>query len=361
MNKRRYLILCIAVLSLVLLAGCGKKSKKEEHKTEHKTEDVQELIEQKESYIFGLSGMNMSDPYFDILKQAMEIELSDYEITLEVKDALMDQELQNQQINEFIEEGVDLVFLSPVDKTGINPGIEALNKASIPVINIDTQVDDMSNVKAFVGSDNKDIGLMCGEHLIEKMPEGGNIVIIENPSSHAVNDRINGFEYALSKENFQVVSRKEATYDVDGAYEAMKLAIEECNAKNVDIDAVMCGNDNMALGVEKALEEAYGKIRVHGESEEGYSDSSEKTFYNEDGKRILVYGVNGSPDVKDALSSRGSYIVATVAQSPINMGTKAVEIAIDIIKNRDYEKEVITPSYLINNGNIVLYGTNGWQ
>lgn len=361
MNKKRYFILFIAVISIALMAGCGKKSKKEEHKTENKTEEVQEFIEQKDSYVFGFAGMNMSDPYFQVLKQAMEIELSDYEIELEIADAVMDQKTQLEQINQFIEDGVDLVFLSPVDKTGIQSGIDALNEAGIPIVNIDSPVDDIDSVKAFVGSDNKDIGYMCGEHLIEKKPEGGNVVIMEDLSSHALNERINGFEQALSKENFQVVARKEILCNTDSAYEAMKEVIEECAAKNIKIDAVMCGNDNMAIGVENALEEFYGiksSDSIENESEEAEkSETKEETSVDD----IFVYGVNGSPAVKEILSDKESYIVATVAQSPINMGMEAVEIAIDIIKNRDYDDKVITPSYLINNGNIVLYGTNGWQ
>ena len=353
MNKKRYFILLIAVLSLMLMAGCGKKNKKVEHKTEQKTEDVQTFIEQKDSYVFGFAGMNMSDTYFDILRQAMEIELSDYEIELRIADADMDQFIQLEQINQFIEDGVDLVFLSPVDKIGIQPGIDALKEAGIPIINIDSPVDDMDSVNAFVGSDNKDLGFMCAEHLIERMPEGGNLVILENNSSHAVNERINGFEQALSKENFQVVKRKNIGSDEGSAYEAMMSVIEECNAGNIDIDAVMCGNDNMAIGAERALEEVYGKIPV-------IDEESEETV-TEEIHRIFVYGVNGSPEVKEQLSDKESYIVASAAQSPINMGMEAVEIAVDLIKNRDYEKKVITPSFLIHNGNIVLYGTNGWQ
>ena len=358
MDKKRYLILLVAVLSLSLMAGCGKKSKKEEHKTENKTVDVQEFIEQKESYVFGFAGMNMSDPYFDVLKQAMEIELSDYEIELTIADAAMDQDTQLAQIQQFIEDDVDLVFLSPVDKTGIQPGIDALKEAGVPIINIDNPVDDIDSVNAFVGSDNKDIGLMCGEHLVDKMPEGGNVVIIEDLTSHAVNDRINGFEQALSKENFQVVARRNIVSDTQGAYEAMISVLEECSAKKVDIDAVMCGNDNMALGVEQALEEVYGKIPV-GENEDELN--ADATIENTPGEKVFVYGVNGSPSVKEVLYNKGSYIVATAAQSPINMGMEAVEIAVDLIKNRDYDEKVITPSFLINNGNIVLYGTNGWQ
>ena len=96
----------------------------------------------------------------------------------------------------------------------------------------------------------------------------------------------------------------------------------------------------MALGVEKALEEVYGKITVEDTDVELEEDITEDTTKND--KRIFVYGVNGSPDVKEVLASKESYIVATVAQSPINMGMQAVEIAVDLIKNRDYDKEVTT-------------------
>ena len=371
MNKKKYLIFLTALLAVVLTAGCGKKNKDKEHTPAPVKEETIELFEQKDNYVFGFAGTDMEDPFFDIVKRAMEIEFADYEIELRTSAAGSDQDLQLEQINAFIEEGVDIVFLSPVDKELVKPGLEALDEAHIPVINIDSKVDDLSLVHSFVGSNNKELGKMCAEHLVAKLPEGGNVVILENFSSHAVNDRINGFEQELSKENFQVVGRRETTCDFEGGYEAMMSLYEACSEKNVKIDAVMCGNDNMALGAEKALEEIYNvkpKVVTEEEREKEALLLSEMTdeeraevealkYKN----RVLVYGVNGSPEAKETLAKNGSFIVATAAQSPINIGMEAAEIALDIIKNKEYETEVTTPSYLIHNGNIVLYGTNGWQ
>lgn len=107
-------------------------------------------------------------------------------------------------------------------------------------------------------------------------------------------------------------------------------------AENPKIDAVMCGNDQVALGVLEAMEEA-GR------------------------KDILVYGVDGSPGAKSELSKADTAMAGTGAQSPINIGKKAVETGIAILEGNDYEKEYYEATFFINKENVEMYGTDGWQ
>lgn len=76
-----------------------------------------------------------------------------------VRDPASDADLQNEQIRELINEGVQAVFLCPVDWEKITPALEALKEADIPVINLDTEVKETSLVSAFVGSDNENAGI----------------------------------------------------------------------------------------------------------------------------------------------------------------------------------------------------------
>ena len=102
------------------------------------------------------------------------------------------------------------------------------------------------------------------------------------------------------------------------------------------IDAVMCGNDRMALGVLQALQES-GRTGVK------------------------IYGVDGSPEMKQELASGTEAVAGTAAQSPVNIGKSAVETLLALRNDEKYEEETIVETFFIDGDNVELYGTNGWQ
>ena len=61
----------------------------------------------------------------------------------------------------------------------------------------------------YTSSDNKNAGYICGEDLIKKSPDGGTVAILECPTQNSMNERITGFEEAISKaeKGFEVVDR----------------------------------------------------------------------------------------------------------------------------------------------------------
>ena len=210
--------------------------------------------------------------------------------------------------------------------------LEALEEADIPVINLDTEVKDADYITAFVGSDNRNAGYVCGENLIEKKPDGGRIVIVESSSVNSVIERITGFEEAISNAGFEVVQR----IDAGGDMSAVKSAVAEIIQSGEQIDAIMCGNDQMAEQVLAALSEA------------GNSDP-------------LVYSVDGSPVTKSALMDPGSPMEGIGAQSPINMGKTAVKVATAVLNGTAFDRETYEETFFINRDNVEMYGTDGWQ
>lgn len=329
MKKRIISILLVVILIMGMVSGCKKNAGTPEDNAI--VENVEEEEEEK-GYVFGYSCIDKSNPYFDTLQMAIETELKERNATLSVKNPALNIDTQIEQINEFIAEGVDGVFLCPVDWEGIEPAIMALKEADIPIINIDTEVKDIDFVDAYVGSDNKNAGFVCGENLIKKLPEGGKVVILESPSMNSINDRITGFEEAISNGGFEVVARADVKGDLQTAMDEMERILREQS----EIDAVMCGNDQSALG---AL------VSVNVAKRDG----------------ILVYGVDGSPDLKKELMKSGTQIAGTGAQSPINIGKSAVEVAFAILEQENYDKFTYEPTFFIDKDNVELYGTDGWQ
>ena len=111
-----------------------------------------------------------------------------------------------------ISQGIDAMFLNPAEAEGILPALDALKGANIPIVNFDTEVADMSYVTSYVGSDNYNAGYVCGEDLAKKVPDGGDILVLDSPTMQSVTDRTNGFLDAIKESGvtFNVVGQQDA-------------------------------------------------------------------------------------------------------------------------------------------------------
>ena len=332
LRKKISLLLAVLLVCMLGMTACKKDvGTPEDNATAE--EDTDENADQ-EKYLIGFSVIDMENPYFITLESATREVVEADDSTLITKDPGGNADKQAKQIDEMIKDGINAIILSPVDWEKITPALEALKEADIPVINVDTQVKEMSYVDAYVGSDNKNAGYICGEDLIKKSPDGGTVAILECPTQNSVNERITGFEETLAKaENgFEIVARE----DTSGEFQKSLEAAQKILSENSDIVAIMCGNDQMAVGAKTAMNVA----------EQG---------------QILIYGVDGSPDIKKELKKTENQIAGTVAQSPISMGKDAANTVLNILNGKDYEKEIKENVFMINQENVDMYGVDGWQ
>lgn len=338
MKNRKLSALLVCLLIVVLaLTGCKKSvGTPEDNPVKEETEEGEEQAETEEDvHTFGFSGIDMQNPYFITLENAVREAVEKEDATLITKDPKGDDKLQAAQLQEMIDEGVDAVFVSPVDWESITPSLQSLQEAGVKVINVDTQVKEMDYVDAYVGSDNKEAGHLCGESLKTALPNGGKVLILESPAQNSVNERITGFEEVISKADpgFEIVARE----DTNGQFEkALELAKAELTA-HPDINAIMCGNDQMAVAAQTAV-----------------------NLLNM--KDVVIYSVDGSPDIKKELLKGDTQIAGTAAQSPINIGKTAVELAFAILNEEEYEKETYVEIIdMITRENVEMYGADGWQ
>lgn len=334
MKKRVMLLFLTAAFEGILLSGCKKNVGTPEDNAVVETDEKESRPEeeQESGLLLGYSSADMSNPFYETLKESIKNSLEEQGDRILVKDAENNADTQNAQISEMIEAGVDAVFLCPVDAEAVTPALEELQEADIPVINLDTRVAETGYVDAFIGSDNQNAGYVCGSDLAEQRPDGGRVVIVEKPSVSSINERITGFEEAIYNDGFEVVARINAGM----GEESLQSDLRKLFGEDSHIDAVMCGNDQMAVQVLDVLKET------------GYED-------------ILVYSVDGSPQIKSALADLSSPMQAVGAQSPINIGKKAVETAIALLDGGAYDEEASIETFLINRENVEMYGTDGWQ
>lgn len=323
----------IAALLLILSMGlisCAKPAggTPEDNPVPQEEEEEEEIV----SYKFGFSCISMENPYYETLEAFIREAIEESGSTLISRDPKGDSTAQIQQIRDMIADGIQAIFLCPVDWEKIAPALTELKEADIEIINLDTQVQDREEVDAYVGSDNINAGVICGEKLIEAAPDGGQVVILECTTQNSIIDRINGFEETIAGKGFEVVERSETGGKKDEAKTQMARILKEQD----HITAVMCGNDQIALGALEAIEEA-------GRSE------------------MMIYSVDGSPKLKQELAKDGSLVVGIAAQSPINIGKSAVTVALQIMNGERYEKETLEEVLFIDRSNVGMYGVDGWQ
>ena len=77
-----------------------------------------------------------------------------------------------------------------------------------------------------------------------------------------------------------------------------------------------------------------------------------------DGK-ILVYGVDGSPDGKGMIAE--GIMTATSAQFPRKIGRMAADVIYRFFDGEEIPKRVLVQTELVTIENLEEYGTDGWQ
>jgi len=342
MKKVLCLVLCLA-LSVSLLAGCKKDAgdtKKDTQKTEDAAkdegkkavEDAKNEVGKKEHYTFGYTCMDGTNPFFVILEKTIREEVEKRGDKLISTDPANDVTLQITQIEDMITQGIDAIFLNPAEAEGILPALDMLKEAGIPIINFDTEVANLEYVESYVGSDNYNAGYVCGEDLAKKRPEGGPIIVLDSPTMNSITDRVKGFMDAIEGKGFTVVAQQDAKGNLEVA---MGIA-EDLLQAHSDVVAIFGGNDPTALGALAAANAA------------GLTD-------------VLIYGVDGSPDIKAEIASGNSLIEGSGAQSPINIAKISVEVMYKYLAGEKVEDRYPVETFLITKDNVDQYGITDWQ
>lgn len=142
--------------------------------------------------LFGATYMTRNNPFFDVLHDALTQVVEGNGDILISRDPCQDQEKQNDQILEMIDEGIEVLFLNPVDWETVRPALVACQEAGVVVINIDTVVKDREYVTSIIETDNYQAGVLCAQDMMKRVDEA-EIVLIDSPGQASINNRLQVF------------------------------------------------------------------------------------------------------------------------------------------------------------------------
>ena len=265
----------------------------------------------------GLSISTMNNPFFVALRDGAQAAAKAAGINLITVDAQNDAAKQIAGVEDLIQKKVPVLLLNPTDSDAVANVVREATAAGIKVISLDRAVNG-ADVSSHIASDNEAGGRMAAEFLLQKVGGKGNWVELEGiPGSSAARERGQGFDSAIAdKPGVKLVAKQSASFDRAQGLTVMENILQG----NKDIQAVFAQNDEMALGAERAIEEA------------GL-------------KNVDIVGFDATADAVAAV--KAGKLAATVQQKPELIGKMGVDTAQLLIEGKSVDRNIPVPLALV--------------
>ena len=277
--------------------------------------------EQKPRYIIGVSQCS-EDIWRNWQNSEMKMEANFHEgVELRFTAARDNSKRQIQQIDSLVNSGINLLIVAPNQLKSVSPAINRAYDKGIPVIVFERKTDSQKYT-AFVSADNYEMGRLMGEYIVSRLGGKGRVMeILGLKGSSPAEERHKGFTDALKNTHVEIVASIQGDWTEPTAYQAVK----DYEGDLLSIDLVFGHNDRSAIGARKAF--------------------LEKTI-----TPPLFCGIDGLPgehggirQVRDLMLD-ASYIYPT-------RGDKLLQLAIDILDGKPYQKETMLTSALVTRDN----------
>ncbi|MCI9355269.1 MAG: sugar ABC transporter substrate-binding protein [Firmicutes bacterium] len=289
-------------------------------------------VNQKEnSYFIGASYMTMNNEFYKIISEEISAKIETENDRLIVRDPALDANRQNDQINDMLDMGIDVLIVTPVEWKSLTPVLKRAKQQNVLVIVVDTNVYDEDFVDCTITSDNYDAGVIVGKYFLEQC-ETAKLVIMTHETTKSGQDRVKGFLDTIKNQNgIEIVDKIECKGQSEIAMPELQKIIDE----KIYFDNIFCLNDLASVGVVAALEE--------------------NNMLND----VDVYGVDASPDSK-ALIKEGM-MKASAVQFPSQIGKKVADVIYKLLNKEDVKKNILMPVELVTKDNIDEFGIGRWQ
>lgn len=244
-------------------------------------------------------------------------------VEVEIRTAKDNNRNQIADIKYFIDKKVDLLIVAPNEAAAITPVVEKAYRQGIPVVVIDRKILS-DKYTAFVGADNYEIGKDVGQYILNRLHGKGKVLEITGlEGSTPAMERHKGLTDVLKEE-----PGIEITASVDGAW-LQSVAGEKMDSvfqTNKNIDLVFAQNDRMAIGV--------------------YLSARQQQLE----KEMLFVGIDALPGKEYGVEQIINGVLDATFIYPTG-GDKVVQVAMDILEKRPYERDTKLSTALVDKTN----------
>lgn len=289
----------------------------------------------KDTYKVGVAIYKFDDPFMtnyrndlkSYFEEKGEKEGVTYDVT--IMDGKNDQAEQQNQIETFISQGVDVIIANLVEPKTADIIVKKCKEANIPIVFINREPDksvleSYEGKTAYVGADAKQSGEFQGE-MIAALPNKGDYngdgklgyVMIQGDVQNI--DAKLRTEYSIKQYEKDGGLPVEELYIGRGDWDQTKgqeIAATALTQYGDKIDVIFCNNDNMALGALQAIKAAGRKV----------------------GENIALVGVDALDEAQAAVI--GGDMTGTVLNDAEGQSHAAVDVAIKLLKGEKVDEYV---------------------
>jgi D-allose transport system substrate-binding protein len=266
----------------------------------------------------------LDNPFF----QAMEDGLTDtadndgVDVTIQAAADIGDTTGQADKLTALAGQDFGCYVVNPISGTNLVQALSQISTTEKPIVNIDNPIDadaaETANidVATYIGTDNEAAGGKAGDFIVEQV-QSGEVAVIGGIAGDVTSAaRIDGFTAAVDGK-LDIVQETAA----DWKRELALTAATDIIAANPDLKAFFAANDDMGLGIAKAIENA------------GLTGS------------IVVVSVDGNKDALQSVADGG--LTATVAQYPYAIGTLGLQACEVLAGGGEVPENIESPTALV--------------
>lgn len=272
----------------------------------------------------------LDNPFF----QAMESGITDQaaesgtDVTIQAATSITDTAGQADKLSGLAGQDYQCFIVNPISGTNLVQGIAQVAAKGVPIVNIDSPVEAdaaeaaSADIATYIGTDNVEAGTLAGQQMAELLPDGGQVALVGGIAGDVTsNARLEGFEQGIP-DNIEVVQTVAADWDRQTAL----TAATDILRANPDLAGFFAANDDMGLGIVRAVANA-GKA---GE--------------------VKVISVDGNTDAFESV--KAGELDATVAQFPYVIGAMGLEACQAAMAGETLPENVKAPVQVVTSDNV---------
>ncbi|MBV8587742.1 MAG: substrate-binding domain-containing protein [Verrucomicrobia bacterium] len=280
----------------------------------------------------GISVPDLDESFFTLLALSIQKDALEANPAVVVKNASCHYRAseQNDQIEQFIADKVNLIFFSPIDPKSLGPALKHAKDSGIILISLGAQLE--TGADGSVRFDDRQAGTEAGQYLADRLQGRGNVVLLNGPALNTFQDRVAAVLDVFKKyPEIKVVTQDQnsgATREGGTRVAAVLLP------RFPQIDAVVAANDEVALGFM-----------------EGASQLQRTDFF--------IVGCGGSAEFARQMLQPGNAFAATPVQDPRDLAQQAFLLGIRLFGGESVETpNILLPVRLLTKDNLGDY--QGW-
>lgn len=233
---KKLLALVLALVMALALAACGSG----DASTSETSTSGSETEGEGEAWVGGYACHSAND-FFDAIESGLQQAAAETNGTIIRADSELAMSSEIAIIENFITQGVDVIFLTPNDPAGSIEGVTLANEAGIPVVVISSELDEGDyEIVCTIKSDDYTAASQAAEFAMEQIGGEGNVLILNGMQTSDVVDRINGYKDVIAQ--YPDVTIANEVMVTENSVAACTTAIENMLQACPDAKAILCFN-----------------------------------------------------------------------------------------------------------------------